>query len=198
MKSRIGISTLVRERRFLHFAPILMACIWSPHAYPQGRSKPIVERVEPQRRESSDGKPRAIYPGESITPATQLTPAQILGKDATPSTPLFKFKPKPTPITVESLLGRDSLEESQPTEARPVNPQGGPPRLEEATPKTLDGRLETVETGTHDSSDKANERRREIVNPSIFQYTETAAAILLIFGMVFFVYRSARRPQKTL
>ena len=153
MKPFIRRSKIGTKRHFLIY--ILAICICSNKGHSQVKFRSFVERTKSETRELSEGKPRATYLGQILTPATQLKTAKNFGGEAPSITPALRVKPESAPITVESLLGRDSIEASNPTDGTTVTPGNGQPGFEEVSRRTMNNRVESEKPSTPVSSGKA-------------------------------------------
>ena len=131
----------VNKKNVLITLSALLMCLGSNNAHSQAKGfregRPeATESATKKKTTDAEGKPVETFKGEIKTRATEITPAQILGNEASHSTPSLKVKSKASLPTVESTLGEapaTKLSASEIIEKAPLSKQLDPKVVAEAT-----------------------------------------------------------------
>lgn len=132
----------VNKKNVLITLSALLMSLGSNSAHSQVRAtregRPEATETNTKKKTTdAEGKSVETFKGEIKTRATEVTPAQILGNEASHSSPSLKTKGKAAPISAESLLGNEApatkLTASEIIEKAPLSKKLDPKVVAEAT-----------------------------------------------------------------
>jgi hypothetical protein len=155
----------VNKKNVLITLSALLMCLGSnnAHSQPKGAREARPEGTESATKKKTtdaEGKPVETFKGEIKTRATEITPTQILGKEATHSAPEVKVNKNTTRPTIESTLGEapaTKLSAEQIIEQAPLSKRLDPDVVAEAKKAMIEfgNSLANPEKGGIEANDPA-------------------------------------------